>query len=165
MSETITVTKRTIDKETGIWFLSSQILKENKIENTGINQYHLLLWIKEHNKDSIQEEYIKGNSVLKLPDTQDDINKICRTKLKMNKNRVQSIDDDFCLKFKFNDIIYQTTRTKVNDENGNEAADLAVNDLDKELVITPDDDYKTYIQAAIEKKLNIKQGENKRKKT
>lgn len=164
MSETITVTRRTIDKETGIWFLSSQILKENKIENTGINQYHLLLWIKEHNKDSIQEEYIKENSVLKLPDTQDDINKICRTKLKMNQNREQSIDNDFCLKFKFNDIIYQTTRTKVNDENGNEAADLAVNDLDKELVITPDDDYKTYIQAAIEKKLNIKQGENKRKK-
>ena len=59
MSETINVTRRAIDKETGIWFLSSQILKENKIENTGINQYHLLLWIKEHNKDSIQEEYIR----------------------------------------------------------------------------------------------------------
>ena len=145
MSETITVTRRTIDKETGIWFLSSQILKENKIENTGINQYHLLLWIKEHNKDSIQEEYIKENSVLKLPDTQDDINKICRTKLKMNQNREQSIGNDFCLKFKFNDIIYQTTRTKVNDENGNEAADLAVNDLDMngELLITPEEEYWT----------------------
>jgi len=103
-----------------------------------------------HNKDSIQEEYIKENSVLKLPDTQDDINKICRTKLKMNQNREQSIDNDFCLKFKFNDIIYQTTMTKVNDENGNEAADLAVNDLDMngELLITPAEEYWTKFSVA-----------------
>lgn len=143
MSETINISKRNITGKTGIWYLASQILKDNKIENTGINQYHLFLWIKEYNKDFIQEDCIRENSVLKLPSTKEDIYKICRTKIKMNENNEQSLDNDFCLEFSFNDIIYHTSRTKINDECGNEAADLKINDLDNELLVATDEEYIT----------------------
>lgn len=164
ISDNINVSKKNITEKTGVWYLASQILKDNKIENTGINQYHLFLWIKDYNKGFIQEDSIKENSILKLPSTKEDIYKICRTKLKMNENNEQSLDNDFCLEFSFNDIIYHTSRTKINDECGNEAADLKINDLDNELVITPDEEYKTFPQAVIEKGLGIKSYDKKRTK-
>lgn len=143
MSETINVNNKNISEKIGIWFLASQLLKKHELENTGINQYHLFLWIKEYNKAYIEKEHIRKASVIKLPSSKEDILKICSTKLKMNVNKEQSLDNDFCLEFSFNDIIYHTTRTKLNDEYGNVAEDLKINDLDTELYIAPDEEYIT----------------------
>lgn len=143
MTVTINIDKKSITEKMGIWFLASQLLDEHKIENTGINQYHLYLWIKEYNKDCLEGDFICKASILSLPSGKKDVLSICRTKLKINKNNEQVLDNDFCLEFSFDKTIYHTTRTKICDENGKKAADLEVNDLDTELDIFLEDEYMT----------------------
>lgn len=96
---------------------------------------------KKHNKDCLEGDFIRKDSALDLPSGKNDVLNICRTKLKINENNEQVLDNDFCLEFRFNKIIYHTARTKLCDEDGNVAADLQTDDLDSELDIQLDDEY------------------------
>ena len=42
----INTKKETIIYKMGIWYLTSELLKQYNIENTGTNQYKLYVWIK-----------------------------------------------------------------------------------------------------------------------
>lgn len=168
MSVTIKVDKKTVSEKIGIWFLASQLLEEHKIDNTGINQYHLYLWVKEYNKDCLEGDFIRKDSTLNLPSEKKDVFNICRTKLKINENKEQVLDNDFCLEFKFNKIIYHTTRTKLCDKYGNTAEDLATDDFEgPELIIYPNEEYVTlgsYGEYLVKKKFGMEASMNKERK-
>lgn len=59
MADKINIIKDNINNEIGIWFYASLLLKEQDIENTGVNQYQLLMWLEKENKGKITNHLIK----------------------------------------------------------------------------------------------------------
>ena len=65
MSDTINIIKDKIDNEVGVWYYASSLLKEYNIENTGRNQYQLLVWLEKENKGKIINHLIKNNNIIR----------------------------------------------------------------------------------------------------
>ena len=90
MSNTGINTKTELVKEkTGVWHYSSILLKNGGIKNTGRNQYILMLWLKEKNKQIIQNDYIIKNSNIEIPASKNDLLKIICVQLKINQTSTE----------------------------------------------------------------------------
>ena len=90
MSNTDINTKTELVKEkTGVWHYSSILLKNGGIKNTGRNQYILMLWLKEKNKQIIQNDYIIKNSNIEIPASKNDLLKIICVQLKINQTATE----------------------------------------------------------------------------
>ena len=90
MSNTGINTKTELVKEkTGVWHYSSILLKNGGIKNTGRNQYILMLWLKEKNKQIIQNDYIIKNSNIEIPASKNDLLKIICVPLKINQTSTE----------------------------------------------------------------------------
>ena len=90
MSNTGINTKTELVKEkTGVWHYSSILLKNGDIKNTGRNQYILMLWLKEKNKQIIQNDYIIKNSNIEIPASKNDLLKIICVQLKINRTATE----------------------------------------------------------------------------
>ena len=90
MSNTGINTKTELVKEkTGVWHYSSILLKNGDIKNTGRNQYILMLWLKEKNKQIIQNDYIIKNSNIEIPASKNDLLKIICVQLKINQTATE----------------------------------------------------------------------------
>lgn len=90
MSNTDINTKTELVKEkTGVWHYSSILLKNGGIKNTGRNQYILMLWLKEKNKQIIQNDYIIKNSNIEIPASKNDLLKIICVQLKINQTSTE----------------------------------------------------------------------------
>ena len=67
MSNTGINTKTELVKEkTGVWHYSSILLKNGGIKNTGRNQYILMLWLKEKNKQIIQNSTTVQDKIIPI---------------------------------------------------------------------------------------------------
>ena len=90
MSNTGINTKTELVKEkTGVWHYSSILLKNGGIKNIGRNQYILMLWLKEKNKQIIQNDYIIKNSNIEIPASKNDLLKIICVQLKINQTSTE----------------------------------------------------------------------------
>ena len=90
MSNTGINTKTELVKEkTGVWHYSSILLKNGGIKNTGRNQYILMLWLNEKNKQIIQNDYIIKNSNIEIPASKNDLLKIICVQLKINQTSTE----------------------------------------------------------------------------
>ena len=90
MSNTGINTKTELVKEkTGVWHYSSILLKNGGIKNTGRNQYIVMLWLKEKNKQIIQNDYIIKNSNIEIPASKNDLLKIICVQLKINQTSTE----------------------------------------------------------------------------
>ena len=90
MSNTGINTKTELVKEkTGVWHYSSILLKNGGIKNTGRNQYILMLWLKEKNKQIIQNDYIIKNSNIEIPASKNDLLKIICVQLNINRTATE----------------------------------------------------------------------------
>ena len=47
-----------ISQKTGTWYYSSTLLKNNKLVNSGKNQYILVQWLNENNENIIKNDFI-----------------------------------------------------------------------------------------------------------
>ena len=90
MSNTGINTKTELVKEkTGVWHYSSILLKNGGIKNTGRNQYILMLWLNEKNKQIIQNDYIIKNSNIEIPASKNNLLKIICVQLKINQTSTE----------------------------------------------------------------------------
>ena len=90
MSNTGINTKTELVKEKmGVWHYSSILLKNGGIKNIGRNQYILMLWLKEKNKQIIQNDYIIKNSNIEIPASKNDLLKIICVQLKINQTSTE----------------------------------------------------------------------------
>ena len=90
MSNTGINTKTELVKEKmGVWHYSSILLKNGGIKNIGRNQYILMLWLKEKNKQIIQNDYIIKNSNIEIPASKNDLLKIICVPLKINQTSTE----------------------------------------------------------------------------
>jgi len=78
-----------VKEKTGVWHYSSILLKNGGIKNTGRNQYILMLWLKEKNKQIIQNDYIIKNSNIEIPASKNDLLKIICVQLKINQTSTE----------------------------------------------------------------------------
>lgn len=60
----INTKKETIIYKMGIWYLTSELLKQYNIENTGTNQYKLYVWIKKENKLKDSENFLQRREII-----------------------------------------------------------------------------------------------------
>lgn len=87
----VNVRKEYIKYKNGIWYLASEILKQNNIENTGTNQYKLYVWIKKENKLKDSENFLHRRYII-VPAEKSDIVKIIFWEILQNEFDVNSID-------------------------------------------------------------------------
>ncbi|MGN1044248.1 MAG: polymorphic toxin type 44 domain-containing protein [Acutalibacteraceae bacterium] len=88
----IKIKEKNIKDKTGVWYLAADILKENKIKNTGGNQYVLMCWLKDNNKSVIKNDFIQRNSIIKIPSSKIDVLQIFCKELKLNQTCTEYFD-------------------------------------------------------------------------
>ena len=126
MADTINIIKDNIDKEVGVWFYSSSLLKEHNMENTGRNQYQLLVWLEKENKGKIINHLIKKNIIIR-PKDKIDILKICAFKITMNQESVETIENDYCIVYP-DEFLFKSKKQPGYDAEGNPMPDMQYND-------------------------------------
>ena len=87
----VNVRNEYIKYKSGIWYLASEILKQNNIENTGTNQYKLYAWIKKENKLKNSENFLHRRYIM-IPAEKSDIVKIVFWEILQNEFDINSID-------------------------------------------------------------------------
>lgn len=126
MSDTINIIKDKIDNEVGVLYYASSLLKEYNIENTGRNQYQLLVWLEKENKGKIINHLIKNNNIIR-PKDKTDILKICSFKITMNQERKEIIENDYCITYP-DLFLFKSKKQPGYDAEGNAMPDMQCND-------------------------------------
>ena len=80
-----------IKYKSGIWYLASEILNEYNIENTGVNQYKLFVWIKKENSLKQNENFLQRRYI-RIPAEKSDVLKIVFLELMQNEFDLELID-------------------------------------------------------------------------
>ena len=75
----------TISLKTGVWHYSSTLLKNNKLVNSGKNQYILVQWLNKNNKDVIKNDFIPPKSSIKIPAKKNDLISLLCKELSINE--------------------------------------------------------------------------------
>lgn len=126
MADKINIIKDNINNEIGIWFYASLLLKEQDIENTGINQYQLLMWLEKENKGKITNHLIKKSIIIR-PKNKADILKICSFKITMNQEKQEVIENDYCIVYP-DEFFFKSKKQPGYDSKGNSMPDMQYND-------------------------------------
>lgn len=87
----INTKKETIIYKMGIWYLTSELLKQYNIVNTGTNQYKLYVWIKKENKLKDSENFLQRREII-IPAEKVDVIKIVFWEILQNEFDVNLID-------------------------------------------------------------------------
>ena len=121
MADFVIETEKTvISDDIGVWYYSSLLLQDNDYENTGLNQAHLLAWLKKENKGKIIDDYIKKGLIIKKPKGKTDIIKICGFTIIINKELESDFEEDYCVKFS-DLMIFNSIKQPGFDKNNNPA--------------------------------------------
>jgi len=81
-----------ISQKTGTWYYSSTLLKNNKLVNSGKNQYILVQWLNENNENIIKNDFIPSKSSIKIPAKKNDFISILCKELSINKDTQEYYD-------------------------------------------------------------------------
>lgn len=145
MADFVIETEKTvISDDIGVWYYSSLLLQDNDYENTGLNQAHLLAWLKKENKGKIIDDYIKKGLIIKKPKGKTDIIKICGFTIITNKELEFDFEEDYCVKFS-DLMIFKSIKQPGFDKNNNPMPDMLSNDEDDQKILTYGEEFKTTI--------------------
>lgn len=81
-----------ISQKTGTWYYSSTLLKNNKLVNSGKNQYILVQWLNENNENIIKNDFIPSKSSIKILAKKNDFISIFCKELSINKDTQEYYD-------------------------------------------------------------------------
>ena len=126
MSDSINIIKDAIKNDTGVWYYASTLLKEQNVENTGRNQYQLLVWLEKENNEKIINHLIKKNTIIR-PKDKNDILKICAFKISVNEKKQEVIENNYCIIFP-DEILFKSKKQPGFNAEGNSMPDMGYND-------------------------------------
>ena len=129
MSDIIEVTNEQITSKTGMWYYAAMLLKNAGVSNTGINQYHMLEWLKQQNKGKYTDElYFKKGFIINRPATVIDIVKIVGIKVELIKEQTIEVETDFTLNYP-DYKLYETDHKPGKNADGTITDDMVTGDL------------------------------------
>ena len=146
--------KKLIDQELGGWFYTAKLLKQQKLDNNGINQYKLLCWLKKNSSNAFNGDIIKKNSTVLIPKERIDYLKLLTLKITMTDKNEIEISEHYCLKFTPSVQVfrsaYEKRQAKTNDsaykENWNKIAhDMVYGDEDDKKILSYNTKFKDTI--------------------
>ena len=134
MAETINVKHEKIKNKTGVWYYAGELLKKHGLNNTGRNQYQILVWLEKENKNKIIDHHIQKNALLIVPANKNDVIRICSLKLSMNEKKEMKIEDSYSIRFP-NYELYKTDHKPGCNSDDTIAADMLVNDFNEKKLL------------------------------
>ncbi len=143
MADTINIIKDTVNNDTGAWYYASILLNEQNIENTGRNQYQLVVWLEKENKGKIINHLIKKNTIIR-PKEKVDVLKICSFKITLNEEKQEMIDNDYCIVFP-DEIIFKSKKQPGFDAERNPMPDMQYNNKTDSEMLQLGQDFKSTI--------------------